>query len=84
MKNVDKRELAEMLVDDGPAFEAMEDLLIAMAEGRAWEAEKAVAKLKELAAERYYELSGEKEADEARAQAEYDDYVASVHHAAAA
>lgn len=83
MTTVDRIELSEITCD-GEGFELMADLIMALAEGRAWEAEKAVAKLKELAKARYSELSGEKEADEARAQAEYDDYVASVHHAAAA
>lgn len=84
MAIVDKKELAEMLCDDGPAFDAMQDLLMALAEGKAIHELHAIHRLESLAKARYRELSGESADDEPLAQREYNDYVASVHHAAAA
>jgi len=78
---VDKKELAEILVDD-PAFNVMADLLMALAEGDKAAEEAALVELRLLAKAKHYELSGEADEDEARAEFEHNDFVASVNYAA--
>ena len=60
--------------------EAVEGLLLALAEGKPVDSFLAV--LKKSAKDAYYELSGEKEADEWQDRYENDDYIAGIHHAA--
>jgi hypothetical protein len=60
--------------------EAVEGLLLALAEGKPVDSFLAVLKKSSKAA--YYELSGEKAKDEWRERYEHDDYIASVNYAA--
>lgn len=60
--------------------EAVEGLLLALAEGKP--VDEFLAVLRKSAQAAYYELSGEQAEFERQAQYEYDDYVASVHYAA--
>lgn len=83
MNEVDKKELAELICDE-PGFDAVADLLMALAQDKPIEATIATLKLEKLARQRYYELSGEKAADEWLAGIEHDDCVASVMRTAAA
>ena len=79
MTTVDKTELSEITCD-GEGFELMADLIMALAEGTP--TNDILKSLKVLAVDKYYELSGEKAADEWLEGVAYDDYVASVHHSA--
>ena len=60
--------------------EAVEGLLLALAEGKPVDSFLAV--LKKSAKDAYYELSGEKAKDEWQGRCENDDYIASVNYAA--
>jgi len=60
--------------------EAVEGLLLALAEGKP--VDEFLAVLKKSAKNAYYELSGEKAKDEWRDRYEHDDFVASVNYAA--
>ena len=79
MSIVDKTELSEITCD-GEGFELMADLIMALAEGTP--TADILKSLKVLAVDKYYELSGEKAEEEAQAEFEHQDFVASVHHAA--
>lgn len=82
---VNKQELGEAicLLDEG--YKHFEDLIYALASRTDETGVKvALVNLKRLADAAYYELSGEKAADEWLEGVEYDDFVASVLHAAAA
>ena len=79
MNTADRIELSEITCD-GEGFSLMADLIMALAEGTP--TADILKSLKVLAVDKYYELSGEKAADEWLEGVAYDDFVASVHHAA--
>lgn len=83
MSALTKRDLSEKLFDDNELIELVDTLLFeCVGNVDKKRQSELLAKIKAKADNAYYELSGEQETNERQAQYEYQDYVASVHHAA--
>ena len=80
-----KQEVVERVYDNNAALLLIDSLVWALVnEPNDEEVKQILEALKSHADDAYDELSGEKSKREQQAQAEHDDYVASVHHAATA
>jgi len=82
MQTVTGQEISDAIFTDKANIDALDGLLLALAEGNAGDAAKFTKALRKAAQAAMYELSGEKAEDEWMSQVLFDDYVASVHHAA--
>jgi len=84
MNEITGQEISDDIFDLKANTDALDGLLLAMAEGQTDNEAKFLDVLRKAAKQSYSSnMSGQAEAD-AKAEAEYLDYVASVHHAAAA
>lgn len=84
MNEITGQEISDDIFDLKVNTDALDGLLLAMAEGQTDNEAKFLDVLRKAAKQSYSSnMSGQAEAD-AKAEAEYLDYVASVHHAAAA
>ena len=84
MNEITGQEISDDIFDLKANTDALDGLLLAMAEGQTDNEAKFLDVLRKAAKQSYSSnMSGQGEAD-AKAEAEYLDYVASVHHAAAA
>ena len=82
MNTVTGQEISDALFTDKANTDALDGLLLALAEGKNNKVSKFLSVLTLAASNAYYELSGEKAEEEAQAEFEHQDYVASVNHAA--
>ena len=82
MNTVTGQEISDEIFSDKANTDAIDGLLRALAEGKNNKVSKFLSILTLAASNAFYELSGEKEEDEAQAEFEHQDFVASVHHAA--
>ena len=82
MNTVTGQEISDEIFSDKANTDAIDGLLLALAEGKNNKVSKFLSILTLAASNAFYELSGEKEEDEAQAEFEHQDFVASVHHAA--
>ena len=82
MNTVTGQDIHDSIFLDDANGKALDGLLLALAEGQEDDAEEFLAVLCKAAKSAHYKLSGEKAADEWLEGVAYDDYVASVHHAA--
>ena len=82
MNTVTGQEISDEIFSDKANTDAIDGLLLALAEGKNNKVSKCLSILTLAASNAFYELSGEKEEDEAQAEFEHQDFVASVHHAA--
>jgi hypothetical protein len=82
MTTVTGQEISDSIFIDKANTDALDGLLLALAEGKNNKVSKFLSVLKLAASDAFYDLSGEKAADEWLEGVAYDDYVASVHHAA--
>ena len=82
MNTVTGQDIHDSIFLDDENSKALDCLLLALAEGKKDDTVKFLSVLRKAAQAAMYELSGEKAADEWLEGVAYDDYVASVHHAA--
>ncbi|HQM86218.1 MAG TPA: hypothetical protein PLC01_00075 [Methylotenera sp.] len=82
MNTVTGQEISDAIFTDKANTDAIDGLLLALAEGKNNKVSKFLSVLTLAASNAYYELSGEKEFDEWVESAEFNDYVASINHAA--
>ena len=82
MKTVTGQEISDAIFTDKANTDALDGLLLAIAEGKNNKVSKFLSILTLAASNAFYELSGEEAEDEAQAEFEHQDFVASVNHAA--
>ena len=82
MNTVTGQEISDYIFTDTFNTDALDKLLLALAEGKKNEVDVFLEALRKAAHESVRVLSGQKEADDKQAEFEHRDYVASVYHAA--
>ena len=82
MNTVTGQDIHDSIFLDDANSNALDGLLLALAEGQEDDADEFLAVLRKAAKSAHYKLSGEKEFDEWVESAEFNDYVASINHAA--